>query len=197
VSSDRLTYRQQQAADTRARIARAARSVFAARGYSAATIADIAHAAGVAVPTLYKLYRNKAGLLTAVIDTWRGEFVPSDVDAIPGNPSEALAWWAATIRRQWDTGLDIATILTGAAASEPEVREELSGRLAGRDTWVRRLAETVEPGLADGITTNAAAAIISALALPDIYRELVIVHGWTSDAYQSWLEQGLVDQLLT
>ncbi len=171
--------------------------MFAARGYSAATIADIADVAGVAVPTIYKLYRNKAGLLTAVIDTWRGEFVPSNLDAIPGNPPEALAWWADTIRRQWDTGLDIATILTGATASESEVRKELSARLAGRDTWVRRVAETVEPGLADGITTDAAAAIISALALPDVYRELVIVRGWTSDAYQSWLEQVLVDHLLS
>ena len=49
------TYRQRQAAETRARIERAARQVFADSGYGAANIADVAQAAGVAVPTVYKL----------------------------------------------------------------------------------------------------------------------------------------------
>jgi hypothetical protein len=65
-----------------------------------------------------------------------------------------------------------------------------------RDAWVRRVAEIIEPGLAPGLTSAQAAALLSALALPELYRELVIVRGWTPDAYQDWLQRTLTSQLL-
>ena len=187
--------RQRQAAATRLRVTRAARRVFTARGYSPATIAEVAEAAGVAVPTVYKLYRSKRGLLAAVIEGWRSEFVPEGLEAVPADPAAALAFWAETIRRQWQNGLDIAALLA-AAASEPEVADELSARLKVRDAWVRRVAEIIEPSLASGLTSAQAAALLSALALPELYRELVIVRGWTPEAYQAWLERTLISQLL-
>jgi AcrR family transcriptional regulator len=187
--------RQRQAAATRLRVTRAARRVFTARGYSPATIAEVAKAAGVAVPTVYKLYRSKRGLLAAVIEGWRSEFVPAGFEAVPLDPAAALAFWAETIRRQWQHGLDIATLLA-AAAFEPEVADELSARLKVRDAWVHRVAEIIEPSLAPGLTSAQAAALLSALALPELYRELVIVRGWTPDAYQAWLERTLTSQLL-
>ena len=188
--------RQRQAAATRLRVTRAARRVFTTRGYSPATIAEVAKAAGVAVPTVYKLYRSKRGLLAAVIEGWRSEFVPAGFEAVPADPAAALAFWAATIRRQWQNGLDIAALLAGAAAAEPEVADELSARMKVRDAWVRRVAEIIEPNLAPGLTPAQAAALLSALALPELYRELVIVRGWTPDAYQGWLERTLTSQLL-
>jgi AcrR family transcriptional regulator len=188
--------RQRQAAATRLRVTRAARRVFTARGYSAATIAEVAKAGGVAVPTVYKLYRSKRGLLAAVIEGWRSEFVPASFEALPADPAAALAFWAGTIRRQWQHGLDIAALLAGAAAAEPEVADELSARMKVRDAWVRRVAEIIEPDLAPGLTPAQAAALLSALALPELYRELVVVHGWAPDAYQAWLERTLTSQLL-
>jgi AcrR family transcriptional regulator len=188
--------RQRQAAATRLRVTRAARRVFTARGYSSATIAEVAKAAGVAVPTVYKLYRSKRGLLAAVIEGWRSEFVPEGFEAVPADPPAALAFWAETIRRQWQNGLDIATLLAAAAASEPEVRDELNARLKARDAWVHRVAEIIEGNLAPGLTSAHGAAVLSALALPELYRELVIVRGWTPDAYQAWLERTLTSQLL-
>jgi AcrR family transcriptional regulator len=187
--------RQRQAAATRLQVTRAARRVFTTRGYSPATIAEVAKAAGVAVPTVYKLYRSKRGLLAAVIEGWRSEFVPAVFEAVPADPAAALAFWAETIRRQWQNGLDIATLLA-AAASEPEVADELSARLKVRDAWVHRVAEIIEPNLAPGLTAAQAGALLSALALPELYRELVIVRGWTPDAYQAWLERTLTSQLL-
>ncbi len=187
--------RQRQAAATRLRVTRAARRVFTARGYSSATIAEVAKAAGVAVPTVYKLYRSKRGLLAAVIEGWRSEFVPAAFEAVPADPPAALAFWAQTIRRQWQNGLDIATLLA-AAAFEPEVRDELSARLKVRDAWVYRVAEIIEPSLGRGLTSAYAAALLSALALPELYRELVVVCGWTPDAYQAWLQRTLTSQLL-
>ena len=99
---------------------RAARRVFAAQGYSAATIADVAAAAGVAIPTVYKLYGNKRALMTAVADSWEPQFVPSrESEDVPDDPWEAVAFWTAVVRRQWETGIDIALIYAGAVASEP------------------------------------------------------------------------------
>jgi AcrR family transcriptional regulator len=50
------SYRQVQAEETRLRIARAARSLFAARGYGATSIDAIAKDAGVATRTVYSAF---------------------------------------------------------------------------------------------------------------------------------------------
>src|SRR5450755_1917275 len=63
----RSAVRAEQAQRTRARILEAARALFLERGFSATTIAGVAHAAGVAPETVYATYRSKAGLLEAVV----------------------------------------------------------------------------------------------------------------------------------
>ncbi len=50
--------RREQAALTRARIVEGATAVFEARSYEGARIEDIASEAGVAVPTVYKVFAN-------------------------------------------------------------------------------------------------------------------------------------------
>ncbi|MDX6197066.1 MAG: Bacterial regulatory protein tetR family, partial [Actinomycetota bacterium] len=51
--------RQRQASATRLAILRAAQERFESNGYEAARIEDIAAAAGVAIPTVYKGFTNK------------------------------------------------------------------------------------------------------------------------------------------
>jgi len=131
VSNPALTYRQQQSATTRARITEAARRTFAAQGYSATTIASIARAAGVAVPTVYKLYGNKRTLLAAIADGWERQFAPDGRLDVPSDPQEALRWCAAFVRHQWETGIDIAMIYAGAVTSHADARENLEPRRAG------------------------------------------------------------------
>lgn len=196
MSSDTSSYRQQQAAATRIRVIQAAQRVFAAGGYSAATIADVAHAAGVAVPTVYKAFGTKRALLTAVADAWEQQFAPRGPEAVPHDPAAALAFWVSVVRRQWETGLDIALIYAGAVASEPEVRAELEPRLAAREGLIQAVSTTLTPALAPGLSVRDAAAIISALALPEVYRELVRDRGWTPDAFQTWLACTLTRLLL-
>jgi AcrR family transcriptional regulator len=170
--------------------------VFASRGYRAATIASVAQAAGVAVPTVYKIFGNKRNLFSAVIDEWRRGFVPESIDEIPSDPHRTLAHWAEVIRRQWETGLDIAAIYRGAAPTEPDVQAELTARLAHREQWVRQVAERLGPHLEPGIAVDEAAAVLSALAMPEIYRELVVTRGWTPDAFERWLGKTLTRLLL-
>ena len=61
--------REQQARRTRARIIAAAAQRFLARGYAATTMRAVAADAGVALPTVELVFRTKARLLKAVIDT--------------------------------------------------------------------------------------------------------------------------------
>ena len=41
-----------------------------------------------------------------------------------------------------------------------------------------------------------ATAILDALTLPEVYVELVDVHGWTPDDYEAWLGRSLRQQLI-
>ena len=190
------TYRQRQAAETRARIERAARQVFADRGYGAANIADVAQAAGVAVPTVYKLFGSKRALLAAIADAWGQEFGARPLD-VPRDPAAAISWWSGVARRQWEAGLDIGLIYAGAVTSEPDARADLAPRLAWRDQTIRLVSEAVRPRLRDGLTQDDAMAIISALTIPEVYRDLVRDRGWTPGRYQQWVERTLTEQLLT
>jgi AcrR family transcriptional regulator len=70
----RSTRRDEQATETRQRIIDAARELFITEGYGRTTIAQVADAAGVAVETVYKTYRNKPTLLRQVwYATFRGD----------------------------------------------------------------------------------------------------------------------------
>ena len=59
----RGTRRQAQAAETRKLVLSAARRLFAERGYSATTMAEIAVEAGVVQQTIYDSFGSKRGLI--------------------------------------------------------------------------------------------------------------------------------------
>ncbi len=55
-------------------ICRAAKEAFARLGYERAIMADIATAAGIAEPTIYKMFASKRELLYTVMAEWYGSF---------------------------------------------------------------------------------------------------------------------------
>jgi len=55
-------------------ICRVAKEAFARLGYERATMADIAQAAGIAEPTIYKMFASKRELLYTVMADWYGSF---------------------------------------------------------------------------------------------------------------------------
>ena len=61
------TRRAERAEQTRRRILDAATALFTAKGYSSTTIESIAAQADVAVETVYSRFRNKLGLLDAIL----------------------------------------------------------------------------------------------------------------------------------
>ncbi len=60
--------RQQQKAATRSALRTAARTCFAGQGYAGATVAEIAHAAGVATGTFYVHFESKEAVLESLLE---------------------------------------------------------------------------------------------------------------------------------
>ena len=74
------------------RCSRAAHDLFVERGYGATTIADIAEAAGVSVPTVYAGFGTKADLLRRAIEV----AMAGDDDPIPVADRPTHQWVVAT-----------------------------------------------------------------------------------------------------
>lgn len=123
---------------TRARLLRAAREVFAEKGYAAASTAEIVARAGVSTPVLYHYFGNKAGVFSAATTAVYDDVV-SELEA------------AVADRRSFADCLD--AILTASVAmherdpsmaafivSTPEIAQDHS-ELAGLHTEFRRTEE--------------------------------------------------------
>jgi AcrR family transcriptional regulator len=191
--------RVERAQVTRRRIAAAARSLFAARGYGATTLEAIASEAGVAVQTVYAVHRSKAGILRALLEMVLRQPEAEELyeQAMhEATASRRLELFARSIRHRWERGYDVVGILEEAGHTEPGVRKDVDRVLAVRRAGLARLARSLDGELTRGVTQARATALIDALTLPASYRQLVQVNGWTPDDYEAWLSSTLRQQLL-
>ena len=195
----RSTLRQKQALATRSLIVSTARALFLERGYSCTTIEAIAESAGVAVSTVYAIFGSKRAILTAIREAWHGQTNIREVvygSPQAAQPAQRLEQLAYATRLQWEIGSEVIAIYTGAAAADPEAANELAKALEGRRRGLETFAASLGPYLRQGLDVARAAAIIQALCLPEVYKELVQHSGWTAETYQSWLLQALKHELL-
>ena len=194
-----LSYRQWQALETKRRIARAARQVFAEGGYAESSVEMVAQAAGVAVRTVYAAFGGKKPILAAICDEWLAE---SDVAGLAGELMEEadedrrLELIARLNRRQWELGQDVVPMLEAAAASDAEVARMLAGWKQQRAEMLGEAIRPLGPRLRGGLDWQRAAAVVRALSAPEVYSELVNGAGWSPDGYEKWLVQLLVRELL-
>jgi AcrR family transcriptional regulator len=190
--------REERAWVTRGRITEAARRLFRAQGYGATTLTDVAREAGVAVQTIYAIYRSKAGLLRALREGLR-EHPEADAQfeaAVRERDADrVLGLFARSIRIRWQDGADIVAIHRDAAAVDGAIRTEVDATLAVRRAGLERLARSLKTGLG-AVATERASAILDVLTLPEVYLELVEVQGWTPDEFEAWLGQALRGQLI-
>jgi AcrR family transcriptional regulator len=195
----RPTLRDERAQVTRRRIAEAARGLFRTRGYGATTLQAVADEAGVAVQTVYAVYRSKAGILHELRDTVLRQPAAEALFAqAMGEPDAGrkLELFAASIRCRWEFGHDVVAIQRDAGASDPSVRAEETQVLEMRRRGIARLAESLAAELVATLDPGHASAILDALTLPEVYTELTEVAGWIPDDYEAWLAESLQDQLL-
>lgn len=76
--------------DGRSALLRAARSVFASRGYAAATTRDILSEAGTTSPTLHHHFGSKAGLYRAVLEQVTAEILAEFEGALGGTTTNFI-----------------------------------------------------------------------------------------------------------
>jgi AcrR family transcriptional regulator len=188
----RSTRRTAQAEATRRLIVDAAARVFAERGYAGATLAAIAEAADVALPTVYASIGGKPALLSAIherID--QASDVPAALErmAAETDPVELVRMAIATTRRINEGFGDLIAVLRAAASSEPDAAAALGAGLKnhriGFDFVARRLDEL--GALRDGLSPQAASEALGVLTLWSTWESMVHHYAWSWDAAADWL----------
>lgn len=197
--TQRPSYRQWQAMETKRRIAQAARRAFAESGYAATSIERVAREAGVAERTVYAAFGGKKPILAAICDEWLAE---SDVAGLSGqifaerDATRRLALIARLNRRQWELGQDVIPMLEAAAASDAEVARMLGGWKEQRAQMIHHAVRPLSSALRQGLTWKVAAATVRALSVPEVYSDLVKGERWSPDRYEEWLSRLLAGELL-
>jgi AcrR family transcriptional regulator len=189
-----LTHRQRQALATQQLIVDSARDLFLEQGYTATTIEGISTRAGVAVSTVYAIYKNKRGILKAIREAWHQESGQRDIYQEANAQDDPFRWLelaAHATRRQWETGATMMTIYQGAAAADSEAAAELESALSGRRTNLTRALGESPLMKPSGRSLEETAAVFLAITRVEVYQELVTIAGWSPDAYENWLAHTL------
>ena len=193
----RSTYRQQQAAATRDRIADAARLLFGTAGYGSTSMEAIAGGAGVAVRTVYSAFGTKREILSLICERWleqahareRAQEVLAEPD-----PALRLRGAAGWLRNLYQAGFDVVLIFEAATDESPETRALLRSKLAGRNEVMDAMIASLDGHLR--VPVREAQAVYRALAAPGVYQELVDASEWTPEQFEQWVADALERQLL-
>jgi AcrR family transcriptional regulator len=197
--------RTQQAAQTRHRILDAAALEFEQRGYAGARIDGIAAAAGVAVPTVYKVFTNKVNLLVgalhqamagddaAVIEeqVWFTEQLDEP------DPERQLRLVARNARRIYERAGRLLDVLRAAAPLDPELLEAwetIAERRLDRGRATARSLSAKAKGRLH-LSPDETATTLWALTDPQLFATYAS-GGRTADDYEAWLGDLLCRSLI-
>lgn len=193
--------RQQQADQTRAAIAAAARKLIFSHGYEAAKMDLIAQEAGVATQTVYAVFGSKRGILAELLD--QDSFGPDYQELLKQvhatNDPEAKARFPAKFARQiYDAQSSTFDRFRGAGVVAPDLASLENERECHRYEAQKMLILFLQKAgrLRPGMSVETARDILWTLTSRDVYRRMVKERGWTSQAYENWLADTLVATLL-
>jgi AcrR family transcriptional regulator len=202
----RSTLRTEQAAATRLRILEGARRVFESRGYSGATIEDIAAESSVAVPTVYKVFTNKLSLLTGVVArTMTGADYGDAIDEQQWwkeqlqepDPVQHLRLIARNARRLYERAGRVLEVVRSASALDPEIAriwETVSSQRVDRSRrTARRFVRRAGPRARSSVEQTALTLL--SLTAPELCTTHIEM-GRRPDQYERWLGDTLVATLL-
>jgi TetR/AcrR family transcriptional regulator, fatty acid metabolism regulator protein len=160
--------------DKRQMILDAAVRVFAAQGFEATRVGDIAKDAGVAYGLVYHYYGSKDAVLEAVFREAWGRLLTAIQTAVDSDipPPEQLALVVKIVLRSWRDDPDLVRLLVKEVTRSPHITDELDeiGRaFAG-------LQGVIERGQADGTLRTDVDARMAAWMLYGALDE--ILTGW-------------------
>jgi AcrR family transcriptional regulator len=197
--------RQEQARLSRARVLAAARRRFLDEGYAATALPTVAADAGVSVESVYKAFRNKAGVLKAVFDV-----------AIAGDDEPVAIMdrdWVAAIRAEPDVAVKLRMYSDHLVASMPRTAPILllARSAAGLDADVAAVWQQLQDERLRGMTafateltasgqlprtTDEVRDILWTLNSVHIYELLVLERGWSVERYGTFVADALVAALV-
>src|SRR3989344_602754 len=189
------------AAQTKERILLAAKNLFESEGFECVTIEKIAQVANVSIPTIYSLFQSKRGMLRALMD----EVFPKDqFDTLveksnkASSPKERLLYSAKIARQIYDAEKAQMAVFRGAVVLAPEFKElekeREMRRYARQEVTIKAMAK--EKSLSKNLSVSKARDVLWAFTGRDICRMLAVEQGWTSEEYEQWLAQLLVNTLI-
>ncbi|MEP6561988.1 MAG: TetR/AcrR family transcriptional regulator [Nakamurella sp.] len=192
--------RQQRAADTRDRIATAARELFALQGFAGTTVAGIAQRAGVSVQTVYATFGSKGAIVSALTTQFE-----ADADAAgwrarieqSADPAALLQTFAQWTRVLLSTSRETIAAVH-AATADPAIAELRTvgdqHRRAALQSLVSRIAG--HGGLRAELTEPRAVDQAWMLTGIELYLAATDGCGWSDLDYETWLSDILQQQLL-
>jgi AcrR family transcriptional regulator len=200
----RSSLRAEQAAATRTRIREAGAAQFESQGFSGTRIEDIAMRAGVAVPTVYKVFGNKVNLLIGAVE----HAMAGDEQSIDRqgwftqqldepDPARQLRLIARNARRMYERAGRLMNVMRDAAPLDPDLvqawktiedRRLERGRASAKRLHAKARAST-------RLSVNDTAVTLVALTEPQLFATFTAA-GRSADRYEAWLADVLVRSLL-
>lgn len=193
--------RAESAEDTRKRILDAAKSLMGCRGIDKVTIADVAEMAGVAVSTVYAVYKSKEGILRALMeDTLFGGSFRSAQTLLDSetDPVRLIALTSHVARAIYESESSDLGLLRHASGFSPALRKvEQEFEHLRYAMQEKRLVSLFDAGKSrPELSLDDARRILWMYTSRDVYRMLVHEGGWSPDQYQDWLSRTLLDSLV-
>ncbi|WP_371786428.1 TetR/AcrR family transcriptional regulator [Streptosporangium subroseum] len=191
---------------TREKVVEAARELFVARGYGATSLQEVADRAGVAVQTVYFVFRNKRTLFKDVVDT----SIAGDTEPVATMDRE---WFRAACAEPTAAGqlrahvrgtreilgrvAPIMPLIAAAAATDPEIAAQWPDGPDPRYTVQYAAAEALagKPDARPGLSVEMAADLLFGLLSPQLYLIFVRDRGWSPDTWEAWARTALISQL--
>lgn len=196
-----------QAGETRDAVLDAARSLFVEQGWSGATLAGIARAAGVSVETVYSVFGSKRALLQQLIQrAVRGQFPETPLTEQKGprnvlaqsDPLASIHAFAVDIAQVLERVAPLVDVVRTAARAEPELSALYAELHAGRRRNLHLVAQALAAtgGLRPGLDADAATAILWRQASPELFLLMRDVEGKTVEQLAATLGETLRLHLL-
>ncbi|MEU4335403.1 helix-turn-helix domain-containing protein [Micromonospora lupini] len=191
---------------TREKVVEAARELFVAQGYGATSLQEVADRAGVAVQTVYFVFRNKRTLFKDVVDT----SIAGDTEPIATMDRE---WFRAACAEPTAAGqlrahvhgtreilgrvAPIMPLIAAAAATDPEIARQWPDGPDPRYTVQYAAAEALvgKPDTRPGLSVEMAADLLFGLLSPQLYLIFVRDRDWSPDTWEAWARTALTSQL--
>ncbi|WP_327102136.1 TetR/AcrR family transcriptional regulator [Nonomuraea glycinis] len=198
--------RAERARLTREKVVEAARELFVAQGYGATNLQEVADRAGVAVQTIYFVFRNKRTLFKDVVDT----AIAGDAEPVATMDRE---WFRAACAEPTAAGqlrahvrgtreilgrvAPIMSLISAATATDPEIAAQWPDGPDPRYTVQHAAAEALagKPDARPGVSVEMAADLLFGLLSPELYLIFVRDRDWSPDAWEEWARTALTSQL--